>query len=153
MTMMMKICFISLTILFLWRVQDVAGACRCLHLSIQQAFCRADVVFSAKVTGKQVVDTGNSPLRNPFKSIKYDIQVTKVYKGPGLNIDAVYTSSSSATCGVTLDTGDKLYLITGKLEDDETVQITSCYFIELYDDLSIAQTQKLIQCYTTGCGC
>ncbi|XP_037544951.1 metalloproteinase inhibitor 2-like [Nematolebias whitei] len=153
MTLMMKSCFVSLTILFLWQVEDVAEACKCLPVNIQQGFCRSDVVFSARVTGKEVVDIGNGPLGNSFKSIKYDIQVTKVFKGPGLRLDAVYTSSSSASCGVTLDTGDKLYLITGKLEDDGTVHITMCDFIKLYDDLSSAQTLKLIQCYTTGCGC
>ncbi|XP_037544316.1 metalloproteinase inhibitor 2-like [Nematolebias whitei] len=153
MTLMMKSCFLSLTILFLWRVADVAEACKCIPVNIQQGYCRSDVVFSARVTGKEVINTGNGPLGNSFKNIKYDIQVTKVYKGPDFNIDAVYTSSSSATCGATLDTGDKLYLITGKLEDDGTVQISRCNFIELYDDLNIAQRLKLFQCYTGGCGC
>lgn len=36
-----------------------------------------------------------------------------MFKGPNQNIDAIYTASSSAVCGVTLDTNGQEYVIAG----------------------------------------
>lgn len=36
-----------------------------------------------------------------------------MFKGSNQDIDAIYTASSSAMCGVTLDTNGKEYLIAG----------------------------------------
>ncbi|XP_037544953.1 metalloproteinase inhibitor 2 [Nematolebias whitei] len=150
MTLIMKSCFLSLTILFLWQVADGAEACKCTPVKIQQAYCRSDVVIKAVVSGSQMVEAGNDTSGNAIKNIEYDIRVTEVYKGPR-DIDAVYTSPSDS-CGATLDTGNKLYFITGKLEDGK-VLISRCDFIELWEDLSIGQKLKPFQCHTFGCGC
>ncbi|XP_037544952.1 metalloproteinase inhibitor 2 [Nematolebias whitei] len=152
MTLIMKSCFVSLTILLLWQVADVAEACKCLPVNLQEAFCNSDVVFSASVTGNWTFENGKDTFGNSSKYIEYDVQVIKVYKGLNFTVHEIYTSSSSASCGVTLDTADTLYLITGKLQDGK-VHISLCDFIELDYDLSISQRLKLFQCETFGCGC
>uniref|UniRef100_A0A8C7KHK8 Metalloproteinase inhibitor 2 n=1 Tax=Oncorhynchus kisutch TaxID=8019 RepID=A0A8C7KHK8_ONCKI len=68
MTRYVSSCFITLVVLFLWRVEDIADACRCFPQHPQQAFCNAEVVIRAKVVGKEAVPN----------AIKYDIQQIKV---------------------------------------------------------------------------
>ncbi|CAB1350147.1 unnamed protein product [Coregonus sp. 'balchen'] len=46
MTWSVSSCFITLFVLFLWRVEDIAEACKCSPPHPQQAFCNADVVVS-----------------------------------------------------------------------------------------------------------
>ena len=43
MTRYVSSCFITLVVLFLWRVEDIADACRCLPQHPQQAFCNAEI--------------------------------------------------------------------------------------------------------------
>uniref|UniRef100_A0AAZ3PV06 Uncharacterized protein n=1 Tax=Oncorhynchus tshawytscha TaxID=74940 RepID=A0AAZ3PV06_ONCTS len=43
MTRYVSSCFITLVVLFLWRVEDIADACRCFPQHPQQAFCNAEV--------------------------------------------------------------------------------------------------------------
>ncbi|XP_013865486.1 metalloproteinase inhibitor 2 [Austrofundulus limnaeus] len=153
MTRMMKSCFVTLATLFLWQLEEGTEACSCIPSHPQQAFCNSDVVFRAKVIGAQVLNMGNDSFVNPFPSVKYDIKMMKMFKGPTGNIDAVYTASSSAPCGVSLDTNGEQYLITGRLEEDGTVHITLCNFFQQWDTLSNAQKLNLIQRYQTGCDC
>ncbi|KAF7667972.1 hypothetical protein LDENG_00038580 [Lucifuga dentata] len=147
-------CFVTLAILFVWRVEEIAEACSCSPAHPQQAFCSADVVIRAKVVGGEEVDAGNDIYGNPIKRIKYDIKQIKMFKGPEKDVEAVYTAPSSAVCGVTLETnGRKEYLITGKLEADGTVHITLCDFTEPWDDMSATQKKSLTQRYEMGCDC
>ncbi|XP_044188016.1 metalloproteinase inhibitor 2b [Thunnus albacares] len=151
---MVNSCFVTLAILFLWRVEEIAEACSCSPAHPQQAFCNSDVVIRAKVVGSQEVDVGNDIYGNPIKQIKYDIKQIKMFKGPNQEFDAVYTAPVSAVCGVTLETnGKKEYLITGKLADDGTMHIKLCDFIEPWEDMSITQKKNLIQRYEMGCEC
>ncbi|KAI9513585.1 Metalloproteinase inhibitor 2 [Dissostichus eleginoides] len=143
-------CFVTLAILFLWRGEEVAQACSCFPAHPQEAFCLSGVVIRGKVVGVQEVDAGNDINGNPIKRIKYDIEQIKMFKGPSYDIDAIYTDPSPSMCGVTLENNGKEYLITGKLNDDGTMHITLCDFIEPWDDLS--ETQKT-QRYEMGCGC
>lgn len=154
MTWTMNSCFVTLAILFLWRVEEMAEACSCSPAHPQQAFCNSDVVIRAKVSGEEEVDAGNDIYGNPIKRIKYEIKQIKMFKGPTQDIDAIYTAPSSAVCGVTLETnGKKEYLITGKLETDGTMHVTLCDFIEPWDDLTATQKKSLTQRYQTGCDC
>ncbi|CAG5897824.1 unnamed protein product [Menidia menidia] len=147
-------CLVTLAILLLWRVEDLAQACSCSAAHPQQAFCNSDVVIRAKVVGVQEVEAGNDVYGNPIKKIKYDIKQMKMFKGPNQFIDAIYTGPSSAVCGVTFDTnGKKEYLITGKLEADGTMHVTLCDLIELWDSLTETQKKSLTQRYETGCDC
>ncbi|KAM6913765.1 metalloproteinase inhibitor 2-like [Lycodopsis pacificus] len=146
-------CLVTLAILFLWRVEEIAEACSCAPAHPQQAFCNSDVVIRAKVVGREEVDVGNDIYGNPIKRIKYDIKQIKMFKGPTEDIDAIYTASSSAVCGVSLENNDKEYLITGKLEADETMHITLCDFLEPWEDLSATQKKSLTQRYEMGCDC
>lgn len=43
MTWTVNSCFVTLAILFLWRVEEIAEACSCSPAHPQQAFCSADV--------------------------------------------------------------------------------------------------------------
>uniref|UniRef100_A0A4W5LSY4 Metalloproteinase inhibitor 2 n=1 Tax=Hucho hucho TaxID=62062 RepID=A0A4W5LSY4_9TELE len=154
MTWSMSSCVITLFVLFLWRVEDIAEACSCSPAHPQQAFCNADVVIRAKVVGKKVVEAGNDVYGNTIKRIKYDIKQIKMFKGPDRDIDAIFTAPSSAVCGVTLETnGNKEYLFTGKLETDGTMHVTLCDFIESWEAMSPTQKKSLTQRYESGCKC
>ncbi|XP_061567710.1 metalloproteinase inhibitor 2b [Cololabis saira] len=154
MTWTMNSCFVTVAILFLWRVEEMAEACSCSPAHPQQAFCNSDVVIRARVVGVQEVDAGNDIYGHPIKRIKYDIKQIKMFKGPTHDIDAVYTAPSSAVCGVTLDyNGRKEYLIAGKIEADGTMHITLCDFIEQWEVLSATQKKSLTLRYENGCDC
>ncbi|KAM9844232.1 metalloproteinase inhibitor 2b [Aulostomus maculatus] len=147
-------CVVTLALLFLWRVEEVAEACSCSPAHPQQAFCNSDVVIRAKVVGEQEFDAGKDGYGNPIKQIKYDIKQIKMFKGPNQDIHAVYTAPSSAVCGVTLDANDKKeYLITGKMKDDGTMHITLCDFIEQWEAMTDTQKKSLVQRYEMGCDC
>ncbi|KAM9346376.1 metalloproteinase inhibitor 2b [Symphorus nematophorus] len=146
-------CFVTLAILFLWRVEEIAEACSCSPAHPQQAFCNSDVVIRAKLVGEQEIDVGNDIYGNPIKRIKYDIKQIKMFKGPNQDIDAIYTAPSSAVCGVTLETNGKEYLVTGKLEADGTMHITLCDFIVPWEDTTATQKKGLTDRYEMGCGC
>ncbi|XP_034751059.1 metalloproteinase inhibitor 2-like [Etheostoma cragini] len=145
--------FVTLAILFLWRVEEIAEACSCSPVHPQQAFCNSDVVIRAKVVGVQLVDVGNDIYGNPIQRIKHDIKQIKMFKGTTPVIDAIYTAPSSAVCGVTLENNGMEYLITGKLETDGTMHITLCDFIEPWEAMSDTQKKSLTQRYEMGCDC
>ncbi|XP_068434778.1 metalloproteinase inhibitor 2b [Clinocottus analis] len=146
-------CLVTLAILFLWRVEEIAEACSCSPAHPQQAFCNSDVVIRAKVVGKQEVDVGNDIYGNPVKRFKYDVKQIKMFKGPTQDIDAIYTAPTSAVCGVSLEHNGKEYLITGKLETDGKMHITLCDFLEPWETLSPTQKKSLPQRYEMGCEC
>jgi len=144
---------LSLTILFIWRVEKLAEACSCSPVHPQQAFCNSDVVIRARVVSSQVIDAGNDIYGNAIKRVQYDVKTIKMFKGPNQNFDVIYTAPTSAVCGVTLDTSSKEYLISGKLESDGTMHVTLCDFIESWDNLSPTQKKSLPQRYEMGCDC
>uniref|UniRef100_A0A8C8FES7 Metalloproteinase inhibitor 2 n=1 Tax=Oncorhynchus tshawytscha TaxID=74940 RepID=A0A8C8FES7_ONCTS len=140
MTRYVSSCFITLLVLFLWRVEDIADACRCFPQHPQQAFCNAEVVIRAKVVGEKAVSN----------AIKYDIQQIKMFKGCDQVIHAIYTYTTS--CSVTLEI-NKEYLFTGSLNTDGSMGIGMCNFIRYWDDLNGTQKKSLTQRYRTGCAC
>uniref|UniRef100_A0A3Q4B8L5 Metalloproteinase inhibitor 2 n=1 Tax=Mola mola TaxID=94237 RepID=A0A3Q4B8L5_MOLML len=144
--------FVTMALLLLWRVEEIAEACSCSPAHPQQAFCNSDVVIRAKLVGEHEVDVGNDIYGNPIKHIKYDIKQIKMFKGPNQDIDAIYTAPSSAVCGVSLETS-KEYLITGTLENDGTVHVTLCDFIEPWESTSATQKKSLAERYAMGCDC
>ncbi|XP_068193504.1 metalloproteinase inhibitor 2-like [Antennarius striatus] len=146
-------CFVTLAVLFVWRVEEIAQACSCSLAHPQQAFCNSDVVIRARLIGEVEVDVGNDIYGNPIKRIKYDIKQIKMFKGPSQDIDAIYTAPSSAVCGVSLDTNGKEFLITGKLEADGTMHVTLCDFIQPWESTSATQRKSLTQRYAMGCDC
>uniref|UniRef100_A0A674E725 Metalloproteinase inhibitor 2 n=1 Tax=Salmo trutta TaxID=8032 RepID=A0A674E725_SALTR len=134
-------CFFTVFVLFLWRVGDIADACKCSPPHPQQAFCDAEIVIRAKVVGKKVVSN----------AIKYDIQQIKMFKCPNQVIHAIFTASSPAACGVTLEI-NKEYLFTGKLETGR-MYVTLCGYNPPWEDLSAAQKNSLTHRYQSGCDC
>ncbi|XP_013882978.1 metalloproteinase inhibitor 2 [Austrofundulus limnaeus] len=142
MTQMMKSYFITLAILFLLRVEAGAeGVCQCpLTMPPLQALCESEAVIKLYVTGKEEVDNG--------AMIKYNVHAFEVYKGPDGRIDAVY---SPLECTADLQTNLALYIITGSLEADGTVHITSCNFIKRWDELSDTEL-NLLEKYQNSCG-
>lgn len=146
-------CFVTLAILFLWRVEEIAEACSCFPVHPQEAYCNSDVVIRAKVVGVQEIEVGNNIYGSPITRIQYDIKQLKMFKGPEQEIDAIYTAPFSSLCGVTLETNSKEYLITGRLESDGKVHVTLCNFIKPWDDMSTTQKKSLTQRYEMGCDC
>uniref|UniRef100_A0A4W5QT69 Metalloproteinase inhibitor 2 n=1 Tax=Hucho hucho TaxID=62062 RepID=A0A4W5QT69_9TELE len=75
-----------------------------------------------------------------------------MFKGPDWDIHAIFTSSSSASCGVTLEI-NKEYLFTGRLNTDGRMRIAMCDFIQYWEDLNGTQKKSLTQRYQSGCDC
>ncbi|XP_038846528.1 metalloproteinase inhibitor 2-like [Salvelinus namaycush] len=144
----------TLTVLILWRAEELVEACSCAPVHPQQAFCNADVVIRAKVVGEMEVDTGNDIYGNPIKRIQYEVKQIKMFKGPDQDIEAIFTSPVSAVCGVTLDTsGKKEYLISGKVEAGGKMHVTLCDYITPWESMSPTQMKSLTQRYQMGCDC
>ncbi|XP_078427265.1 metalloproteinase inhibitor 2a [Cetorhinus maximus] len=144
----------TLFLLLALRVEQIAEACSCAPIHPQQAFCNADVVIRAKVVANKEVNSGNDIYGNPIQKIQYEIKQTKMFKGPEHNIEYIFTATSSAVCGVMLETsGKKEYLITGKLGKDGKMLITLCDFIMQWDMLTPTQKKSLNQRYQMGCDC
>ncbi|KAM9559902.1 metalloproteinase inhibitor 2-like [Salvelinus alpinus] len=144
----------TLTVLILWRAEELVEACSCAPVHPQQAFCNADVVIRAKVVGEMEVDTGNDIYGNPIKRIQYEVKQIKMFKGPDQDIEAIFTSPVSAVCGVTLDTsGKKEYLISGKVEAGGKMHVTLCDYITPWESMSPTQKKSLTQRYQMGCDC
>uniref|UniRef100_A0A673VX48 Metalloproteinase inhibitor 2 n=1 Tax=Salmo trutta TaxID=8032 RepID=A0A673VX48_SALTR len=135
-------CFFTVFVLLLWCVGDIADACKCSPPHPQQAFCDAEIVIRAKVVGKKVVSN----------AIKYDIQQIKMFKCPNQVIHAIFTASSPAACGVTLEI-NKEYLFTGRMNTDGRMRIVMCDFIQYWEDLNGTQKKSLTQRYRSGCDC
>ncbi|XP_041719698.1 metalloproteinase inhibitor 2 isoform X2 [Coregonus clupeaformis] len=141
MTWSVSSCFISLVVLFLWQVDEISEACTCMTvLHPQQGFCNADVVIRAKVVGLNV-----------GSNTKYDIKQIKMFKGPDRVIHAVFTASSPAACGVTLQI-NKEYLFTGKLVTGR-MYVSQCGYNMPWEDLSATQKKSLTHRYQSGCDC
>ncbi|XP_067914447.1 metalloproteinase inhibitor 2a [Heterodontus francisci] len=144
----------TLFLLLALRVEQIAEACSCAPIHPQQAFCNADVVIRAKVVASKEVNSGNDIYGNPIQKIQYEIKQIKMFKGPEHNIEYIFTATSSAVCGVMLETsGKKEYLITGKLGKDRKMLITLCDFIVQWDMLTPTQKKSLNQRYQMGCDC
>ncbi|XP_060700844.1 metalloproteinase inhibitor 2a [Hemiscyllium ocellatum] len=144
----------TLFLLLVLRVEQIAEACSCAPNHPQQAFCNADVVIRAKVVASKAVISGNDIYGNPIQKLQYEVKQIKMFKGPEHNIEYIFTATSSAVCGVTLETnGKKEYLITGKLGEDGKMLITLCDFIKQWDMLTPTQKKSLNQRYQMGCDC
>ncbi|KAJ8358443.1 hypothetical protein AAFF_G00438820 [Aldrovandia affinis] len=138
--------FVTLTVLLLWRVSEIAEACGCSPVHPQQAFCDADVVIRAKVGAEQEVFSGNDINGYPIQWIQYDIKQIKMFKGPAHDIEAIFT-----VCGVPLEAnGKKEYLIAGKAEADGKMLVTLCDLIMPWDTMSSAQQRSLNLRYQMG---
>ncbi|XP_056117924.1 metalloproteinase inhibitor 2b [Rhinichthys klamathensis goyatoka] len=144
----------ALLLVFLSGSPEFAEACSCSPEHPQQAYCNADVVIRAKVVGRKEVVTGNDAYGYPIKMIRYDVKQMKMYKGPEGEVETVLTGPSSALCGVTLESnGKKEYLITGKLDSNDTLRVNLCDYIESWESLSLTQKKSLGERYQMGCDC
>ncbi|XP_029015692.1 metalloproteinase inhibitor 2b [Betta splendens] len=153
MTWALNSCFLTLAVLLVWQMEELAEACSCVPAHPQQAFCNADVVIRAKVVGKEDIKVDNNIYGSLVTHFKYNVKQIKMFKGPSQNIDAIYTPSLSSVCGVTLKTNGQEYLITGRLNDDGKMHISLCNFIEHWEALTATQQKNLVQRYETGCDC
>ncbi|XP_057673630.1 metalloproteinase inhibitor 2-like [Corythoichthys intestinalis] len=133
-----------LVLLCWWGLQEGTHACTCLPRHPQEIFCQSDVVITAKV-GK-VKDDGDFD-----QPIKYDIELTRTFKGPERLFHAIYTASSSAACGVILSK-DTEYLLMARLHPDGTLHISSCDFYQPWRALTYTQ-KSLLDRYQQGCNC
>ncbi|XP_057673632.1 metalloproteinase inhibitor 2-like [Corythoichthys intestinalis] len=147
MSWLLKNLVLPLMLLCFWG--QGAQACLCFPLHPQEAFCQSAVVITAKVLNKEV---DNNLIGDEFNQpVKYEIKVTKIFKGPRTHIHAISTVSSALFCGVNL-IEDKEYLIMTRPPLDGTLHINLCEFSQSWETLS--KTQKnLLQHYGRGCDC
>ncbi|XP_061703157.1 metalloproteinase inhibitor 2-like [Syngnathoides biaculeatus] len=134
-----------LLLLCFWQLQEGVQACTCLPEHPQEVYCRSDVVIRAKVVG---VSKGGPGF---FDSVKYHLDLIRVFKGPKKYYDAIYTASSSAACGVYLEV-DVEYLLMASLRPDGTLFISSCDYFQPWKSLTTTQ-KKLLKHYPKGCAC
>ncbi|XP_077591228.1 metalloproteinase inhibitor 2-like [Stigmatopora nigra] len=143
MSFMLKTLLLPLALLCLMLLQEGAQGCRCAPKHAQEYFCQSEVVITAKV-GQKTIDKTNH-------RVKYDIQLTRTIKGPKKIFDTIYSTLSSAACGVFL-TKDTEYLFMARLWLDGTLYISSCDFFAQWRTLSSAQ-KNLLYRYQLGCDC
>uniref|UniRef100_A0A8C2ZU73 Metalloproteinase inhibitor 2 n=1 Tax=Cyclopterus lumpus TaxID=8103 RepID=A0A8C2ZU73_CYCLU len=137
------ICVVTLVILFLWRVEEIAEACSCSPAHPQQAFCNSDVVIRAKVVGKQEVDVGNDIYGNPSSASSMTSNKSRYVDEANVSL-----------CGVSLEHNGKEYLITGTtLTTFKYYAHHLCDFLEPWETLSATQKKSLTQRYEMGCEC
>ncbi|XP_013879201.1 metalloproteinase inhibitor 2 [Austrofundulus limnaeus] len=126
MTWIMKSFFITLAVLFLWRVEEGAEACTCLNISPQQNICRSGFVIRASITGSEEVGSGT------MSSTKYNIYPFQVFRGP--KIDAIYTSGP---CRAFMNNAiGQDYLLTGQVDSNGVAHNFMCNFKKPWNDLS-----------------
>ncbi|WKY10915.1 hypothetical protein Q1695_002903 [Nippostrongylus brasiliensis] len=92
----------------------VVYACKCRKLPSKEAFCNSDFVSHIKVTA---VNKNGADSETPPQTVYTVTHVSILKKPNGTQLpNTISTSSSSASCGVTLEIG-KEYLIAGSCED------------------------------------
>ncbi|XP_077474327.1 metalloproteinase inhibitor 2-like isoform X1 [Stigmatopora argus] len=172
MSFRVNILLLPLALLCLMLLQEGAQGCRCAPKHPQEYFCRSEVVITARVGQRTVDKMGHRA--------KYDIQLTRTFKGPKKNFDAIHSALSTAACGVFL-TKDTEYLFMGKKKNcycfrvffvmsfrkvsphffpsfparllpDGTLHISSCDFSAPWGTLSFAR-KSLLHRYPLGCDC
>ncbi|KIH67272.1 tissue inhibitor of metalloproteinase [Ancylostoma duodenale] len=97
-------------------------SCKCRKLPANEAYCNADWVSHVKVIASKTVEDKMVGPRRQY-TVKH-IRVLKDPPGCSSLPAEVFTSSSSASCGVSLDVG-KEYLLSGGCED-KTLSSGSC---------------------------
>uniref|UniRef100_A0AAZ3R3N6 Metalloproteinase inhibitor 2 n=1 Tax=Oncorhynchus tshawytscha TaxID=74940 RepID=A0AAZ3R3N6_ONCTS len=135
MTRYVSSCFITLVVLFLWRVEDIADACRCFPQHPQQAFCNAEV-------GKTIWEHFTFQVRA--------INTKMVYSqdSPTLILESCFPVGFQAN-PYTLT---HYLLSVGKLKTGR-MSITLCGYNPPWEDLSAAQKNSLTHLYQSGCDC
>ncbi|XP_055504204.1 metalloproteinase inhibitor 3-like [Leucoraja erinacea] len=141
----------SVLLVLILRLQEFVDGCTCLPAHPQVTFCNSDIVIRALVTRKRLVSFNDL---EPYM-IKYAVKQEKMYKGFEKRklVEYVYTASSSAACGIDLETNIQ-YLITGQIGIRGTIHIGLCNWIVPWDDLTSLQKWNLKwNKYETGCCC
>ncbi|XP_078059422.1 metalloproteinase inhibitor 3-like [Mustelus asterias] len=133
------------------RLQEVVNGCTCLPVHPQIVFCNSDIAIRALLISKKLISSDNME----HGTIQYAVKQEKMYKGFEKKklVEYVYTASSSAACGVELETNVQ-YLITGQIGIQGKVHIGLCNWIVPWDDLTSLQKRHLKwNKYETGCSC
>ena len=114
--------------------------CSCIPANVSQHYESTNLMVQALINGQQIISTGTYGVDyNEF--IRFQITVQKVFKAStpevrtALRSGYMYTSGSSASCGISLTTG-QIYIISAGLQ-------------ELYG-LSKGPTDKKLSAYSCG---
>ncbi|XP_077590544.1 metalloproteinase inhibitor 2-like [Stigmatopora nigra] len=143
---------LTLLLLHLVGLREVVRGCSCFPTHPQQSFCQADFAMKAVILKRTDVNTAIDFTDFGFNNIKYDIQVLKLFKGPKMNLDAVYTGSNSAACGIHLINGTE-YFLSGYLDLKGFLHVSLCGFVQRWEDLSSTQKRGVEWNYKNGCNC
>ncbi|XP_061829381.1 metalloproteinase inhibitor 2-like [Nerophis lumbriciformis] len=81
--------------------------------------------------------------------INYDIEQTKILKGPIRYYDTISTAASSAACGLTLTKGVEYFITADKLEPDGSLYVSSCNYVVPWKN----SHDILVERYRMGCDC
>lgn len=140
--------FTVLLVCVLLSVSVISEACKCLVRHPQTNFCQADYVIKAKVLSEENVDSLEK---------RYKVKVLENYKS-GYTSPVkysqvwVYTTTSSASCGVQLDNG-KTYIITGPKRGNKLTANTCSWNVEVSALTSFQRNALRNGYYKNNCEC
>ncbi|XP_020298685.1 metalloproteinase inhibitor 3 isoform X2 [Pseudomyrmex gracilis] len=140
--------FLLLTVL-LAPVQRVA-ACSCMPMHPQSKFCHSDFVVVVRVKN---ITTKHSV---GDYEIAYKVKINRVFKSnPKADValmqNLLWTPSSDALCGVTLNVGET-YVVDGRIFSGKPF-ISICGLSIRWAETTSRQRKGLRQLYQQGCGC
>ncbi|KAI1710447.1 tissue inhibitor of metalloproteinase domain-containing protein [Ditylenchus destructor] len=105
-------------------IQPCAG-CSCIITTFRDSYCNAEWVSHVRILDVQL----NSAIPSHWE---YTVEHVQVFKpSGGILPTLIETPESSATCGVDGLEEGKEYLLEGRFEDNETLGIHMCSFINI----------------------
>ncbi|XP_052679661.1 metalloproteinase inhibitor 3-like [Crassostrea angulata] len=129
-------------------VSIISEACKCFVRHPQNDFCQADYVIKAEVLGEENVTS--------FEK-RYKVKVLENYKSGYTSPFKysqvwIYTTTSSAACGVQLDIG-KTYVITGPKRGTKLTANTCSWNVEVSALTSFQRNALRKGYYRKNCEC
>lgn len=148
--------FALIVVLIIGCIAEETYGCSCFFDHPQNEFCKTEFVIRAKAISVQKQSqppqilpgpgaAPPNPLTIDFDTTIYTVKIIESFKGPFEIGDEVtlYTPESSASCGVDLNTTQKLqYLLTGYHRQGK-YRINSCQWNSLWATLHKCHKQRL----------
>ncbi|XP_044845076.1 metalloproteinase inhibitor 1-like isoform X1 [Mauremys mutica] len=135
---------------------DPTDACTCAPQHPQTAFCQADVVIRGKFVGVTPLSPTSSSTDEFESWIRYEINITKTYKGLESGGDVLFIDSwdEEHFCGYQhpAPLNGEEYLIMAERQDKRLI-ISFCSFVSPWGQLPPSQRRGVSQAYGGGCAC
>ncbi|XP_030400891.1 metalloproteinase inhibitor 1-like [Gopherus evgoodei] len=136
---------------------DPTDTCSCAPQHPQMAFCQADVMIRGKFMGVTPLSPTSSSTQEFESWIRYEINITKTYKGLESRGDVLFIDSwdQEHFCGYQHPAplnGEEEYLPPAERQDKRLI-ISFCSFVRPWGHLPPSQRRGVSQAYGGGCAC